>query len=117
MTGVYRPDAGAVRYLGEPVSFGSPREAQVAGISTIYQEINLVPQMSAARNLFLGREPRNRFGLVDVRRMNTDAADVLARYGVHVDPRKPLRELGVGVQQMVGDRQGGHDRGAGGHHG
>ena len=101
VTGVHRPDAGAVRYLGEPVSFGSPREAQVAGISTIYQEINLVPQMSAARNLFLGREPRSRLGLVDVRRMNTDASEVLAPYGVHVDPRRPLRELGVGVQQMV----------------
>jgi ribose transport system ATP-binding protein len=100
-TGVYRPDAGEVRYLGAPVAFANPREAQVAGISTIYQEINLVPQMSAARNLFLGREPRNRLGLIDVRRMNTDASDVLARYGVHVDPRKPLRELGVGVQQMV----------------
>ena len=101
ITGVYRPEAGEVRYLDEPVSFGSPREAQVAGISTIYQEINLVPQMSAARNLFLGREPTNRLGLVDVRRMNADASDVLAQYGVHVDPRKPLRELGVGVQQMV----------------
>ncbi|MDT7677138.1 MAG: galactofuranose transport system ATP-binding protein, partial [Pseudonocardiales bacterium] len=63
-TGVYRADSGEVRYQGQPVSFGSPLEAQLAGISTIYQEVNLIPLMSVARNLFLNREPR-RFGLVD----------------------------------------------------
>src|SRR5687768_7418525 len=68
LTGVYRADGGEVRHQGEPVSFGRPLDAQHAGISTIYQEVNLVPLMSVARNLFLGREPR-RFGLVDVTRM------------------------------------------------
>ena len=67
MTGVYQPDAGELRYLGERVQFARPRDAQLAGISTIYQEINLVPQLSVARNLFLGREPTNRLGLVDYR--------------------------------------------------
>ena len=58
LTGVYRADGGEVRYQGGPVSFGRPLDAQHAGISTIYQEVNLVPLMSVARNLFLAREPR-----------------------------------------------------------
>jgi monosaccharide-transporting ATPase len=100
MTGVYRPDAGTVRLAGETRDFRNPLEAQAAGISTIYQEVNLVPLMSVARNLYLGREPR-RFGLVDVARMNREATEVLGRYGVHVDVTRPLRGLGLGAQQMV----------------
>ncbi|MEU6476533.1 ATP-binding cassette domain-containing protein [Streptomyces sp. NPDC047017] len=100
MTGVYRPDAGRVRLAGEDRGFRNPLEAQAAGISTIYQEVNLVPLMSVARNLFLGREPR-RFGLVDVRAMNRTAAEALRRYGVDVDVTRPLGTLGLGAQQMV----------------
>ena len=100
MTGVYRPDAGTVRLAGRGRDFRNPLEAQAAGISTIYQEVNLVPLMSVARNLHLGREPR-RFGLVDVSRMNREAAEVLGRYGVDVDVTRPLRTLGLGAQQMV----------------
>ncbi|MEU7299480.1 sugar ABC transporter ATP-binding protein [Streptomyces sp. NPDC007206] len=100
MTGVYRPDSGTVRLEGRRRAFRNPLEAQAAGISTIYQEVNLVPLMSVARNLYLGREPR-RFGLVDVARMNREATRVLGRYGVHVDVTRPLRTLGLGAQQMV----------------
>ncbi|MFG2044756.1 sugar ABC transporter ATP-binding protein [Dactylosporangium sp. NPDC048998] len=101
LTGVYRPDAGEVRYLGEPVSFSGPLDAQAAGISTIYQEVNLVPLMSVARNLFLGREPRNRLGLVDVARMHREAAGILAGYGITSDVRRPLGLMPLGAQQMV----------------
>jgi galactofuranose transport system ATP-binding protein len=101
ITGVHRPDGGVVRYRGEPVSFGAPRDAQAAGISTIYQELNLVPGMSVARNLFLGREPVNRLRLIDFATMHRAARDLLARYGVSVDVRRPVGELGAGVQQMV----------------
>ncbi len=100
MTGVHRPDAGGLRFGGREREFRSPLEAQKAGISTIYQEVNLVPMMSVARNLFLGREPR-RLGLLEVRRMNREAAQVLARYGVDVDVTRPLQTLGLGAQQMV----------------
>jgi monosaccharide-transporting ATPase len=62
ITGVYQPDSGRGRLRGEPVRFATPLQAQQAGISTIYQEVNLVPLMSVARNLFLGREPRGRLG-------------------------------------------------------
>lgn len=101
LTGVYQPDQGQVIYRGEPTVFARPLDAQAAGISTIYQEINLVPLVSVARNLFLGREPTNRLGLVDFARMEREAREILGRYGIHVDVRRPLRELGLGLQQMV----------------
>ncbi|GAA3477642.1 sugar ABC transporter ATP-binding protein [Streptomyces yanii] len=101
LTGVYRPDEGELRMSGQQVRFARPFEAQQAGISTIYQEVNLVPLMSVARNIFLGREPKNRLGLIDFGRMHREAADLLDGFGVRVDPRRPLHTLGVGTQQMV----------------
>ncbi|MFJ3999527.1 sugar ABC transporter ATP-binding protein [Streptomyces parvus] len=101
LTGVYRSDGGDVRVSGEPVRFARPFEAQQAGISTIYQEVNLVPLMSVARNIFLGREPKNRFGLIDFPRMNRETTELLDGFGVRVDPKRPLHTLGIGTQQMV----------------
>lgn len=101
LTGVYRPDGGELRMAGEPVRFARPFEAQQAGISTIYQEVNLVPLMSVARNIFLGREPRNRLKLIDFARMHRETSELLDGFGVRVDPRRPLHTLGVGTQQMV----------------
>ncbi|MEU3856522.1 sugar ABC transporter ATP-binding protein [Streptomyces sp. NPDC028722] len=101
LTGVYRADAGDITFQGRKVSFATPLEAQKAGISTIYQEVNLIPLLSVARNLFLGREPRNRLGLLDFARMNREAGERLRTFGVRVDVRQPLRTLGVGAQQMV----------------
>ena len=99
-TGVYSADSGEIRLRGEPVRFDSPLAAQQAGISTIYQEINLVPLMSVARNLFLNREPK-RFGVIDSTRMKREARRILRAYGVDVNVSRPLRELGLGAQQMV----------------
>jgi len=101
LTGVYPPDAGQVLHHGRPATFRSPGAAQAAGISTIYQEVNLVPTLTAARNLFLGREPRTRLGLIDFRAMNAQAREVLQRYGVDADVEAPLGSLGLGTQQMV----------------
>ncbi len=101
LTGVYQSDEGEVRVSGEPVRFARPFEAQQAGISTIYQEVNLVPLMSVARNIFLGREPKNRFGLIDFPRMNRETTELLDGFGVRVDPKRPLHTLGIGTQQMV----------------
>lgn len=100
VTGVYQPDAGDVTFLGEPVSFATPAEALAAGIATTYQEINLVRQLSVARNLWMGREP-TRWGLLDIKRMNDQAEEVLGRYGIEVDVRRSVATLGVGVQQMI----------------
>ncbi|SDY96562.1 ribose transport system ATP-binding protein [Amycolatopsis xylanica] len=100
LTGVYQPDGGVLRHHGAPVTFAKPIQAQQAGISTIYQEVNLIPLMSIAANVFLGREPRTR-GLIDWRKLNADATELLAGYGITADVRKPLASLGVGAQQMV----------------
>jgi ribose transport system ATP-binding protein len=101
LTGVYRPDSGEISYRGARVSFGRPSDAQQAGVSTIYQEVNLIPLMTVARNLFLGREPRNRLGLIDIGRMNRRATEVLRGYGIEVDVTLPLGTVGLGAQQMV----------------
>ncbi|MEV7970167.1 sugar ABC transporter ATP-binding protein [Sphaerisporangium sp. NPDC088356] len=100
-SGVYQPDGGELRYLGEPVRFGGPLQALRAGIATIYQKGNLAPQMSVARNIFLGREPRGRLGLIDFARMHAEAGEILAGYGVRADVRRPVASLAPGTQQMV----------------
>ncbi|GAB1644763.1 sugar ABC transporter ATP-binding protein [Krasilnikovia sp. MM14-A1259] len=101
LTGVYQPDRGEIRYQGEPVRFDTPLDAQRAGVSTIYQEVNLIPLMSVAQNLFLGREPYHPWGLLDTDRMHREAAEILSRYGVTANVRRQLGTLPLGAQQMV----------------
>ncbi len=101
LTGVYPFDKGELRHRGELVSFDGPRAAQDAGISTIYQELDLVTMQSAARNLYLGREPRTRLGLVDFARMSRDADALLRDYHIHANVDVPLTRLGLGTQQMI----------------
>ena len=100
LNGVYRRDGGAVEFDGSPVDFASPQHAQANGVSTIYQEINLVPFRSVAENIFMGREPR-RFGLIDWTRMNRDARVILERLNVRIDVRQPLMTYNVAIQQMI----------------
>ena len=101
INGVYGTDEGELRLEGEPVAFTGPRQAWEAGISTTFQEINLEPFMTVAQNLLLGREPMRGFGLVDVKKMNADAARLLRRYGIAVDERRTLGSVGVAIQQMI----------------
>ena len=100
LTGVHTPDGGEMTYLGEPIRFTRPGQAQAAGIATVYQEVNLVPLLSVASNVFLGREPK-RAGLVDVRAMRRGARELVERLGIEVDVDARLGDLGLGVQQMV----------------
>jgi galactofuranose transport system ATP-binding protein len=100
LTGAYRRDSGTVDLDGRPVDFHSPQQAQAGGVSTIYQEVSLVPFRSVAENIFLGREPR-RLGLIDRRRMHAQARELLGRLGVEVDVTRPLGSLNVALQQMV----------------
>ncbi len=100
LTGAYAKDGGSTTFAGKTIDFGSPQEAQRGGISTIYQEINLVPFRSVAENIFLGREYR-RFGLLDWGRMNAEAAELLRRFAIEIDARRPLMEFSTAIQQMV----------------
>ena len=101
LAGVFPPDAGTVTLEGRPVGFKNPREAQTAGIAMIFQELNLVPDLSIAENIFIGREPLNRFGLVDFARMNADAATLLKELELDADPRTLVSQLKLGAQQVV----------------
>jgi galactofuranose transport system ATP-binding protein len=100
LNGAYRRDGGTILLGGQSVDFHNPLEAQLAGVSTIYQEINLVPYRSVAENIFMGREPR-RWGFLDRGKMNRDAQAVLERLGVHIDVQRPLSSLNIALQQMV----------------
>jgi ribose transport system ATP-binding protein len=100
LSGAYRPDSGRITVGGEEVRIQGAQDSERLGIATIYQEFNLVPDLSVAENIFLGRQPR-RFGLIDRKRMNAAAAELLARVGVDVDPRTLVRELGIARLQMV----------------
>lgn len=100
LTGAYRRDSGKVLFRGQEVEFTSPQAAQAGGISTIYQEVNLVGFRSVTENIFLGRELRRGLFL-DWRRMNAEARQVLERFNVHVDVTSPLMSHSVAVQQMV----------------
>jgi monosaccharide-transporting ATPase len=100
LTGVYQPDAGTILLEGRPVQPRSTQDAQRLGISTVYQEVNLCPNLSVAENIFIGRYPR-RFGMVDWRAMRAQAAELLARLQVHVDVRQPLARYPLAIQQMV----------------
>jgi ABC-type sugar transport system ATPase subunit len=101
LAGVFPPDSGMVTIEGRSIRFQNPREAQEAGISIIHQELNLVPGLTIAENIFIGREPLTRLGLVDYARMNADAAALLKVLDLDTDPRTPISQLKVGAQQMV----------------
>jgi galactofuranose transport system ATP-binding protein len=100
LTGAYRKDSGEVTFAGSAVDFATPHQAQDQGISTIYQEINLVLLRSVAENIFLGREPR-RFGLVHWGRLNREASAILGRFRIDVDVRRPLGAFNAATRQMV----------------
>ncbi len=100
LTGAYRCDSGSILFDGQAVDFSSPYQAQNNGISTIYQEINLVPFRSVAENVFMGREPR-RFGFIDWRKMHAETAALLQRLSLSIDVTKPLMEYNIAIQQMV----------------
>lgn len=100
LTGYHRRDAGDVTFDGKPFEVASPQQAQANGISTIYQEINLVPYRSLTENICLGREKR-RFGLLDWASMHREAENLLRRFNIRADVRRPLMEFNTATQQMV----------------
>ena len=101
LSGVYPDYDGAVLLNGEPLSFRSPRDAQRHGIAIVHQELNLVPELTAAENIFLGREPRTALGLLDRKRLRSDAVRRLETLQAAMPMDRPVRELRIGEQQLV----------------
>ncbi|MBE9604289.1 sugar ABC transporter ATP-binding protein [Acetobacteraceae bacterium H6797] len=100
VTGVLPRDGGSIRLAGAEIDPRQPQEAVAAGIAAVYQEVNLLPNLSVAENLFLGREP-TRFGSVRGGEMRRRAAELLAGFGLSVDPGAALGSLSVAVQHLV----------------
>ncbi|RKT19913.1 simple sugar transport system ATP-binding protein [Streptomyces sp. 1114.5] len=100
LTGVYQSDGGEVALAGEPVRVAGPLQAQEAGISTVYQEVNLCPNLSVAENIFIGREPR-RFGLINWAEMRRRAAELVRELDLDIDVSAPLNSYSIAVQQLV----------------
>ena len=100
LTGVYAIDSGQIVFDGEPLVITGPAEAQRVGISTVYQEVNLLPNLSVAENILLGREPR-RFGGIDWQAMRVRASEILSRLHLTIDPGSQLGTHSLAVQQLV----------------
>jgi monosaccharide-transporting ATPase len=100
LTGVHGVDEGTIELAGRPVAFTSPLAAQHAGISTVYQEINLCPNLSVAENIFAGRQ-RSRFGFIRWGAMRRRAAELMSRLELDVDVTAPLSACSPAVQQMT----------------
>ncbi len=101
LSGAEHADDGRILLNGEPLEIHSPHDAMAAGIATIYQEFNLVPQLSVAENIFLGQEPQVALGFIDWKRMRSDAESLLRRVGAVVSPTASVQSLSTAQRQMV----------------
>jgi ribose transport system ATP-binding protein len=101
LSGVYQPDAGVIEVDGAPQRISGPRAAQALGISIIHQELMLMRDLTVAQNIFIGRERRNRFGVLDEAWLNSAASDIFAQMNVSIDPRARVMDLSVAQAQMV----------------
>ena len=100
LTGIYKRDGGEILYKGQPVDFHSPKEAQEKGIGIIHQELNLMPHLTVAENIYIGREPAKGLFL-DKRKANGDARKLLESLGLNIQPTTVVKDLSVAKQQMV----------------
>ncbi len=101
LTGIYQPDGGTIRVAEQEVHFPTALSAARAGVTAIHQETVLFDELSVAENIFLGHAPRNRFGLIDWKKLNADARALLARAGADLDPTIRLRDLGIAKKHLV----------------
>lgn len=100
MTGLYQKDAGEMRLNGRQFAFDSPEEATRHGVSTVYQEVNLIPNLSVAENIFLGRQPR-RFGAIDWKTLNKKAEESVKKLELDIDVTQPVSSYSMAVQQLI----------------
>lgn len=101
LTGIYQKNGGTIIFDGKEIDCKTPIEANEVGISTIYQELNLVLFQTVYENLFLGREPRTSFGAIDRKKMIAESERILKDLGIDIDVTKPLSNYSTAIQQMV----------------
>nr|WP_316679277.1 sugar ABC transporter ATP-binding protein [Ralstonia chuxiongensis] len=101
IAGVYTPDKGEIRVKGAPVTLEGPLDALERGIAMIHQELNLMPYMTVAENIWIRREPKNRWGLVDHRELRRRTLALFSRLSIDIDPEAEVRTLSVAGRQMV----------------
>ena len=101
LAGVYQKDTGEIRINGKEVDIPDPRAAQALGIGIIHQELNLMNHLNVAQNIFIGREPRNKFGVIDKQKMRTDTQAILDRLHLKLDPGTLVSELTVAPSEAL----------------
>lgn len=101
LTGIYGRDAGVIKVDGQEVDFKSPKEAEAMGIAVIHQELNILPDLTVAENLFLGNEKTVGMGILKTKEMNREASRILKQLGLDVDVKTPAGQLSVGKQQII----------------
>lgn len=101
LNGIYKEDTGSITFDGRQVSIPNTQAALSLGISMIHQELSPIPHMTVAENIFLGREPLGRFGMIDKRKMNEDTRALLDRLEIDIQPRVFMKDLSVANTQMV----------------
>ncbi|WP_243076539.1 sugar ABC transporter ATP-binding protein [Microbacterium sp. SS28] len=101
VAGLYRRDAGEFLLDGESVDFTSTAQSKAAGIAVIYQEPTLFPDLSVTENIFMGRQPTNRFGRIDRKAMRAEAVEIFQRLGVALDPDRVTEGLSIADQQII----------------
>ncbi|HJF74807.1 MAG TPA: ribose ABC transporter ATP-binding protein RbsA [Gallibacterium anatis] len=101
LTGIYSKDSGSIHYQGQEVTFKNPKMSQLAGISIIHQELNIIPNLTIAENIFLGREFTNKFGGIDWKKMTTESEKLLKRLKIKHSPTTPVEQLSLGELQMI----------------
>ncbi len=101
LSGNIKPDTGTMQFDGRPLRLASPAAARRHGIAVIHQELSIIPELTVAENVFLGRLPQHRFGMVDFAALRQSARAVLDRLGLDVDPEQAAGHLPIALQQMV----------------
>ena len=101
LAGIHRPDAGSIKIDGKAVELHNPAQARNAGIAVIHQEPTLFPDLNVAENVFMGRQPRDRFGRVDWKSMYQEVERLLASLDVRLNVYTPVQGLSVADQQLV----------------
>lgn len=99
--GIHRPDSGTIFFDGQPVSFDDPWQAKKRGISLVHQELSLAPNMKVAQNIFIRRQPRNRLGFIQWKRMLAETRALFERIGVNIDPNRLVAEYSIAMQQII----------------